>query len=79
MTSVWSERHAFTPHIPRPRRRERFFRRDSLEVATLWLVTEHLPNNQDVIEGVFEWTEPGQLLVSRTSPALLGSFWVGAM
>lgn len=37
--------------------------RGSFQVATLWLVTEHLPNNQDVIEGVFEWTEPGQLLV----------------
>lgn len=31
----------------------------------MWLVTEHLPNNRDVIEGIFEWTTPGQLLVLK--------------
>ncbi|CAK9011059.1 unnamed protein product [Durusdinium trenchii] len=37
----------------------------SFQVATMWLVTEHLPNNRDVIEGIFEWTTPGQLLVLK--------------
>ncbi|CAE7526940.1 unnamed protein product [Symbiodinium sp. CCMP2456] len=37
----------------------------SFDVATLWLVTEHLPDNRQVIEGIFEWTEPGQLLALK--------------
>lgn len=39
--------------------------RGSFDVATLWLVTEHLPNNRLVIESVFEWTTPGQLLALK--------------
>ena len=37
----------------------------SFDVATLWLVTEHLPDNRQVIEGIFEWTRPGQLLALK--------------
>mmetsp|Transcript_53674 Transcript_53674/g.149323 ORF Transcript_53674/g.149323 Transcript_53674/m.149323 type:complete len:205 (+) Transcript_53674:1-615(+) len=32
------------------------------DVATLWTVTEHLPDNSKVIKGVFDYLEPGQLL-----------------
>eukprot|EP00933_Yihiella_yeosuensis_P078415 TRINITY_DN8989_c0_g1_i2.p1 TRINITY_DN8989_c0_g1~~TRINITY_DN8989_c0_g1_i2.p1 ORF type:complete len:555 (+),score=118.03 TRINITY_DN8989_c0_g1_i2:57-1721(+) len=39
--------------------------RGSFDVATLWLVTEHLPNNRLVIEGVFNWTLPGQMLALK--------------
>ncbi|CAE7658598.1 unnamed protein product [Symbiodinium pilosum] len=37
----------------------------SFDVATLWLVTEHLPDNRQVIEGIFEWTKPEQLLALK--------------
>mmetsp|Transcript_3400 Transcript_3400/g.5234 ORF Transcript_3400/g.5234 Transcript_3400/m.5234 type:complete len:241 (-) Transcript_3400:46-768(-) len=40
-----------------------FLQRGMFDVATLWMVTEHLPDNRLVIEGVFKWLEPKQFLV----------------
>ena len=36
-----------------------------LQVATMWMVTEHLPNNRAVVEGIFQWTKPGDLLALK--------------
>ena len=37
----------------------------TFEVATMWMVTEHLPNNRAVVEGIFQWTKPGDLLALK--------------
>lgn len=29
------------------------------------MVTEHLPNNRAVVEGIFQWTKPGDLLALK--------------
>lgn len=31
----------------------------------MWMVTEHLPNNRAVVEGIFQWTKPGDLLALK--------------
>merc|ERR1712048_1072774 len=33
------------------------------DVATLWSVTEHLPDNHLVLRGIFEWLQPDKYLL----------------
>ena len=37
-------------------------KRGDFDAAGMFMVSEHLPDNRLVVEGVFEWTKPGQLL-----------------
>lgn len=42
-----------------------FLQRGMFDAVTLWTVTEHLPDNRAVIEGIFKWLDPAQLLVAK--------------
>jgi len=42
-----------------------FLQRGMFDVALLMMVTEHLPDNRLVIEGVFKWLDPNQFLVLK--------------